>query len=90
MTAPPELPGPDVPLDRLSESELAALICRATDELSSRGTRESFAEMLRIVAYAGERVGEAARLMASSNSWSQVAEISGTSRQAAWERWRMS
>jgi hypothetical protein len=50
----------------------------------------SVAELLRIVGYAGQRVGDAARLVAESDSWSQVAELSGTSRQAAWERWRMS
>jgi len=80
----------ELPLDGLTEQELAALICRITDELSGRGTREGFAELLRIVAYAGQRVGDAARLVAESDSWSQVAEVSGTSRQAAWERWRMS
>lgn len=79
-----------LPLDGLTEAELAALICRITDELSGRGTREGFAELLRIVAYAGQQVGNAARLVAESDSWSHVAEISGTSRQAAWERWRMS
>ena len=77
-------------MDGLTEDELAALIVRITDELSGRGTREGFAELLRIVAYAGQRVGDAARLVAESDSWSQVAEVSGTSRQAAWERWRMS
>lgn len=85
MTADPALP-----LDRLSEGEMATLICRITDELSARGTREGFAELLRVVAYVGERVGDTARLLAASNSWSQVAEISGTSKQAAWERWRTS
>lgn len=79
----------ELPLDGLTESQLAALICRAIDELSGRGTREGFAELLQIVGYAGQRVGDAARLVAESDSWSQVAEISGTSRQAAWERWRM-
>jgi hypothetical protein len=79
----------DLPLDGLTEAELGALICRITDELSGRGTRDGFAELLRIVAYAGQRVGDAARLVAESDSWSQVGEISGTSRQAAWERWRM-
>jgi hypothetical protein len=69
---------------------MAALIYRITDELSARGTREGFAELLRVVAYVGERVGDTARLLAASNSWSQVAEISGTSKQAAWERWRTS
>ena len=80
----------ELPLDGLTEAELAALILRITDELSGRGTRDGFAELLRIVAYAGQRVGDAARLVAESDSWSQVGEISGTSRQAAWERWRMS
>jgi hypothetical protein len=80
-------PDPDS-LSGLSEREMAALICRIADELSARGSREAFAELLRLVAYVGERVGDAARLLASSNSWSQVAEVSGTSKQAAWERWR--
>ena len=80
----------ELPLDGLTEAELAALICRTTDELSGRGTREGFAELLRIVAHVGQQVGNAARLVAESDSWSQDGEISGTSRQSAWERWRMS
>jgi hypothetical protein len=79
---------PDPSLNGMSEGEMAALIYRIADELSTRGTREAFAELLRVVAYVGERVGDAARLLALSNSWSQVAEVSGTSKQAAWERWR--
>ena len=67
---------------------MAALIYRVTDELSSRGTDEAFAEMLKVVAHAGQRVGDAARQLAAANSWSQVAQVSGTSKQAAWERWR--
>jgi hypothetical protein len=34
-------------------------------------------------------VGVAARTMAEQTSWAGVADIAGTSRQAAWERWRM-
>jgi hypothetical protein len=82
MVADPDLEG-------LSEGEMAALIFRITDELSARGTRAAFAQLLRVVTHVGERVGEAARLLAASNSWSQVAEVSGTSKQAAWERWRL-
>jgi hypothetical protein len=78
----------DVPLCGLSEGEMAALIYRIADELSTRGTREAFAELLHVMAYVGERVGDAARTLASSDSWSQVAQVSGTSKQAAWERWR--
>ncbi|GAS91061.1 hypothetical protein [Mycolicibacterium brisbanense] len=79
---------PDTPVDAMTEGELAAHIYRSIDELSARGTREAFAELLRVVAYTGEKVGEAARLLATANSWAQVAEVSGTSKQAAWERWR--
>ena len=88
MTAGSDFPA-QLPLEGLTEDELGGLIRQITDELSARGTREGFAELLRLVAYVGERVGDTARLLATSNSWSQVAEISGTSRQAAWERWRM-
>lgn len=82
--------GSDLPasLEALDEAELAAVIRRVTDELCARATRESFAELLTLVGYVGEQVGESARLLAAANSWAQVAEISGTSRQAAWERWR--
>lgn len=84
-------PGSDEPpLETLRESDLAALIRRVTDELCDRATRESFAELLAVMSYVGERLGDSARLLAANNSWSQVAEISGTSRQAAWERWRLS
>ena len=79
---------PDTPVEDMTEGELAALIHRGIDELSARGSREAFAELLRVVAYTGEKVGEAARLLATSNSWAQVADVSGTSKQAAWERWR--
>jgi hypothetical protein len=78
----------DLPLGGLSEREMAALIYRIADELSTRGTRDAFAELLHVLAYIGERVGDAARILAASDSWSQVAQVSGTSKQAAWERWR--
>jgi len=78
----------DLPLGGLSEGEMAALIYRIADELSTRGTRDAFAELLHVLPYIGERVGDAARILAASDSWSQVAQVSGTSKQAAWERWR--
>ncbi len=81
-------PNIDLSLAGSSEGEMAALIYRIVDELSTRGTREAFAELLHVMAYVGERVGDAARMLAASDSWSQVAQVSGTSKQAAWERWR--
>ncbi len=79
---------PEFPLAELSDEQVATLARRLTDELSRRGSHESFAELLRLVAYTGEQVGTAARNLASSTSWSEVAAVTGTSKQAAWERWR--
>jgi hypothetical protein len=87
MAKPPD---PAVPrLTDMSEGEAAALVRRLLDELSGRGTHQAFAELLGLVAYAGESVGNAARTLAASSSWSEVGQVSGTSKQAAWERWRL-
>lgn len=83
-----DAPDPALTLAGLSDGEAAALIRRLIEEFSARGTHDAFAELLGLVAYAGERVGTAARMLAASNSWSEVAQITGTSKQAAWERWR--
>ena len=69
-------------------TELADLIRQAIDELSDRGTHEAFRALLSVVSHAGERVGHAARTLAGNRSWSEVAELSGTTKQAAWARWR--
>ena len=68
---------PDFPLGGLSEGEMAALIYRIADELSTRGTRESFAELLRVVAYVGERVGDAARMLAASDCGARLPRCPG-------------
>jgi hypothetical protein len=34
-------------------------------------------------------LGEGARRLASAESWTQVADLSGVSRQAVWSRWRV-
>ena len=41
-------------------------------------------------AHVGQCLGEAARALAANGSWSQVADLSGTTKQAAWSRWRTS
>lgn len=76
------------PLDQLDDDELEALVQRAVAELSSRGTADSFAILIRLSGHVGATLGEAARTLAERGSWSQVAEVSGTTRQAAWSRWR--
>jgi hypothetical protein len=79
---------PQDSLDQLSDGELDALIRAAVAELTSRGTTESFGMLVALSGLVGTRLGEAARLVAERGSWSQVAQISGTTKQAAWSRWR--
>jgi hypothetical protein len=82
MTTAPESFGP------LSDDELDALIRQAVAELTARGTTRSFGVLIELSAHLGTSIGEAARRLAERGSWSQVAQVSGTSKQAAWSRWR--
>lgn len=75
-------------LDQLTDAELDALIRAATAELAGRGTTSSFGVLIELSAQLGTAVGDSARRVAEQGSWSQVAEVSGTSKQAAWSRWR--
>jgi len=73
---------------RATTDELAALAEAAIEALASGGDPAAFGHLLRLTRVAGEAVGVAARTMADHTSWTGVAQIAGTSRQAAWERWR--
>ena len=46
----------------------------------------AFGYLLGLTRLAGECLGVAARTLAHESSWSQVGNIAGTTRQAAWER----
>lgn len=74
-------------LDALSPGELGELAEQAVLSLAESGSPEAFAHLLRLSQVVGEGLGTAARLLAANGSWSGVAGIAGTSRQAAWERW---
>jgi hypothetical protein len=77
--------------DDLAEAttdELAALAEAAITRLAERGDPAAFGQLLRLTRIVGESVGVAARATAQRGSWAGVADIAGTSRQAAWERWR--
>ena len=76
-------------LDPLSSAELGALARDAMSILAHRGDQEAFAQLLTMNAHAGECLGEAARHVASTASWTEVADLAGVSRQAVWSRWRM-
>lgn len=75
-------------LAEASTEELAALAEAAITALAQRGDPAAFGHLLRLTGVVGESVGVAARATAERGSWAGVADIAGTSRQAAWERWR--
>ncbi len=75
-------------LTSLDDNALAELVRAAIAELSGRGTTASFGALVALSGEVGAAVGEAARRVAEQGSWSQVAEITGTTKQAAWSRWR--
>ncbi|MBL8926982.1 MAG: hypothetical protein JNM77_12195 [Pseudonocardia sp.] len=77
--------------DRLATAttdELAVLAEAAIDALARSDDPAAFGHLLRLTRVTGAAVGTAARTLADHSSWTGVAEIAGTSRQAAWERWR--
>jgi hypothetical protein len=76
-------------LAHATPDELAELAESAVCALAQRGDPGAFEHLLRLARVTGECLGVAARTMAEQTSWAGVADIAGTSRQAAWERWRM-
>ena len=75
-------------LARATPSELADLAEISMHLLAESEDPAAFGYLLGLTRLAGESLGMAARTMAHESSWAQVANIAGTSRQAAWERWR--
>ena len=75
-------------VDNASVAELAEQAREALRALASRPDLEAFQELLGLSEVVGECVGESARSLAEHGSWSQVAEATGTTKQAAWSRWR--
>ena len=59
----------------------------AINELAERPDQGAFEALLRLSALIGENLGVSARTLAAAGSWARVAEVAGTTRQAAWSRW---
>jgi hypothetical protein len=68
-------------------SELADLAEMCMRLLTESEDPAAFGYLLQLTRLGGESLGVAARTLAHESSWSQVANIAGTTRQAAWERW---
>ena len=75
-----DLPGSDI-------AELERSAAQSVRALAGRADPEAFQALLRLSALVGESLGVNARALAVSGSWAKVAEVAGTSRQAAWSRW---
>lgn len=69
-------------------AEVAARIRELVDELAGSGDPQAFSELLALSSHLGQAIGTAARIMAEHQSWSAVAGRAGTTKQAAWSRWR--
>jgi len=71
-----------------SVEELARTARTAIRALAEGGDPASFQELLSLSEEVGVGIGVAARAIAETGSWSQVATYAGTTKQAAWARWR--
>jgi hypothetical protein len=76
-------------LDQLSSNDLGVLARDAMSVLALRGDQEAFSQLLTMNVHAGQCLGEGARRLATAASWTQVADLTGVSKQAVWSRWRV-
>ncbi len=76
------------PVSAQSVDQIGDLVVRALRDLASRPDTRAFEELLRVSDEVGQCLGLSARTLAESGSWSQVADVAGTTKQAAWSRWR--
>lgn len=76
-------------MDDRSPALVAASARALIDELAALPDPAAFQELISLSEHVGSAVGLSARLLAETGSWSQVATYAGTSKQAAWSRWRL-
>jgi predicted choloylglycine hydrolase len=78
---------PVTPSEHRTPDDLAEAARAALRGLARSDDPAAFAHLLRLSAELGECLGVSARQVAGSRSWSGVADLAGTTRQAAWARW---
>jgi hypothetical protein len=67
--------------------ELAEVARAALRGLAESDDPAAFAHLLQLSEQIGESLAVSARNLAAGRSWSGVADLAGTTRQAAWARW---
>lgn len=68
-------------------AKIAAEVRALLDELAASTDPVAFEALLGLSGYVGECLGASARTLAEAQSWSSVAGLAGTTKQAAWARW---
>lgn len=68
-------------------ADVAAEVRALLDELAGSTDPVAFETLLGLSQYVGECLGYSARTVAEAQSWSSVAGLAGTTKQAAWARW---
>ena len=68
-------------------ADIAAEARALLDELANSTNPIAFETLLGLSRYVGECLGTSARILAETHSWSSVAGLAGTTKQAAWARW---
>lgn len=76
------------PPDPATPANLAAAAKECIDALARSTDLAVFQELLGLSQYVGEALGASARSLAEANSWTTVGGLAGTTKQAAWARWR--
>lgn len=76
------------PTDAADPAAVAATARECLDALARSTDLAAFEELVGLSAYVGEAVGRSARLQAEASSWTTVGNLVGTTKQAAWARWR--
>ena len=69
-------------------TDIAAEARTLLDALAYSTDPAAFYTLLELSHYVGECLGISARTLAEAQSWSSVAGLAGTTKQAAWSRWR--
>ena len=75
-------------LDKATVAEVADVAQAALESLAQRPDPDAFTQLLALAQTNGECLGISARTLAEQGSWSGVADMAGTTKQAAWSRWR--
>jgi hypothetical protein len=78
----------DGPSASAATAELDAQAREAITRLADSADPAAFQALLGLSQLVGEALGRSARSLAASSSWRHVADYSGTTKQAAWSRWR--